>query len=766
MNKFVTISIILFFTKVSAQDKFIENVAKPLLKNQLYIEKVFVHTNKTLYKNEETIWFQAYVGNKKNEPSESTSLLYVNLINDTGDIIYSQNIYINKGIGVGQIELQNNLTSGKYYIQAFTNYMKNFGDSNCFMKEINVMGLKNENKKIAKKHYDIQLFPENGYLVENLENVIAVKSLFNGLGNQFEGKVFNTKNEEVVNFKSKHLGMSSFKFIIKENENYYASIITNDTLIKIEIPKALKNEIKLDIINNKSEKLIVKLSSNLDIDLINNNYTLLFHQKNNLFNYITLSDKNLLNSNIEIDKKKLSNGINQITLFKNSNPIGIRKIYIEHSNENTEIAIEKVKTSKDSITCKLKIETHKIPLKANLSLSVLLENDIKNDESSSIKSAFYLSPYIRGFIEKPSYYFNLKNINRLEYIDLLLLTQGFEKYNIDEYITDLNPTEKYSFENGFNLKGSVKPTLTSNLGLISKSNLLIQKVNVINSKFNFYNLLLYKNDEVKIAFLNDSNELIQPKEITIDENIYDTSSFKNNIKSNYEVVNRTIENQDTGSINLNNTTILREVTLVEKSRLNNRESEIQRKYKKNVFDIGAYYELELPENKNKNEELFLSYFLKDQNITLVNWKGLENYLEISPTKEAVLYVNGKKLRSDEIPSLRIKIKDVDAFLKQPFQNFVKYQIFTNDNYNNDIIELFDKFVIKNGYDRNLTYYNPAYDFSEKNKVIEIDFKTNLKTNEQGEVEFKIQNCNSVSKLLFVLEGFSTDGKLISEQLYN
>jgi hypothetical protein len=152
MNKLINLCIIFFFIKVNAQDKFIENVAKPLLKNQLYIEKVFVHTNKASYNNEETIWFQTFVGNQKNEPSQSTSLLYVNLINDTGDIIYSQNIYINKGIGVGQIELQNNLTTGKYYIQAFTNYMKNFGDSNLFMKEITINGIKNE-KKIKSKNY-------------------------------------------------------------------------------------------------------------------------------------------------------------------------------------------------------------------------------------------------------------------------------------------------------------------------------------------------------------------------------------------------------------------------------------------------------------------------------------------------------------------------------------------------------------------------------------------------------------------------------------
>ena len=102
-----------------------------------------------------------------------------------------------------------------------------------------------------------------------------------------------------------------------------------------------------------------------------------------------------------------------------------------------------------------------------------MENNTQFHETTSIKSAFYLSPFINGFIENTSSYFNVKNKNRLENIELLLLTQGFEKYNFEEMITTLNPKEKYKFENGFKLKGTVSPLLTTNLGLMSKNNKLI-----------------------------------------------------------------------------------------------------------------------------------------------------------------------------------------------------------------------------------------------------------------------------------------------------
>lgn len=762
MTRILTIFLIFFFLKSNSQDVFIEKVVKPLVTNKLYLEKTFIHTNKSSYYNEETIWFQVYVGNTKNEPSNITNLLYVNLINQKGEKIDSKNIYIKNGIGSGQIDLQSNLSSGKYYITGLTNYMKNFGENTYFIKEIDIHGIIKNPETSQKKHYDVQLFPENGYLVENLENVIAIKSLLNGYGNDFEGKIINSTNEEIITFKNKHLGMSSCKFFVKKDEKYFASIKSNDTIIKIEIPKPIKNELRLEIVENSAEKVILKINSTTEFDIVNNSYTLLFHQKNNLFNYLNITENKQLNTNIEIDKKIFLNGVNSITLFKNYNPIGTRKIYIERENEEVNLTFEKIKTEIDSITYKIKFKNNNIPLNVNFSISALLENNTQFHETASIKSAFYLSPFINGFIENTSSYFNVKNENRLENIELLLLTQGFEKYNFEEMITTLNPKEKYKFENGFKLKGTVNPLLTTNLGLMSKNNKLIQKVYLNKTSFEFFNLLIYKNDEVKISFLNTENEAIKPKNIKIEEN-FNTFNFNpkvnfNQKKSDLEETNE-IEN-----LTFKNITSLKEVTIVEKKNSNKREQEIFKKYKPLVFDLGAYYELDLPEKKDN--ELFLNYFLRSQNVNLVNWKGIENYLQTSNSKEVFLFINGKIVESNSIQTLGIKIKDVEALYKQPFKDYIKYQIFTTDNYNNNIIELFDKFIINNGYDQSKTYYNPTLNFHEQNKIIELDWKNNLKTDKQGELMFKIPNNNINSRLLFSIQGFSNTGILISELIYN
>ena len=49
--------------------------------------------------------------------------------------------------------------------------------------------------------------------------------------------------------------------------------------------------------------------------------------------------------------------------------------------------------------------------------------------NTNIEAAFLLTPYLKGYIEKPSYYFNNTDRKKLIELDLLLLTQGWSKYD-------------------------------------------------------------------------------------------------------------------------------------------------------------------------------------------------------------------------------------------------------------------------------------------------------------------------------------------------
>jgi hypothetical protein len=123
-----------------SQESFKSLVIEPIQKDALYREKVFIHVNKTKFFTNENLWFTAYVGeDKDNTPSKYTTNLRVNLLDKNGNVLETKNIFINKGVGIGDFLIADSYKQGKYYLQGYTNYMKNFGDKNVFIHEIEII---------------------------------------------------------------------------------------------------------------------------------------------------------------------------------------------------------------------------------------------------------------------------------------------------------------------------------------------------------------------------------------------------------------------------------------------------------------------------------------------------------------------------------------------------------------------------------------------------------------------------------------------------
>jgi hypothetical protein len=758
--KFILQNLIYFIAIITfAQQTFIDKVTTSLQKNQLFFEKTFIHTNKTSYYANDNIWFKAYVGGLNNKPSLKTTLLYVCLLDKSGEIIQHKNVLINKGIGKGQFEINDSLKTDKYYIQAYTNNMLNFGKKNFFIQEINILNEKRKSEPSDKKKYDIQLFPEGGYLLEGIKNNIGIKSLINGMSYDYSGTIINSKNQEVASFKNEYLGMTKCNFFYTKKEKYKALININDTILIIDIPLAKSKGVLLNL-TNKKRIIDIQIKTNNEslTDLKMNKYHLLFHQRNKITNFLEIDS---LNIDLEIEKKYFFNGVNSATLFKNNKPILERKFYVEKEDEEVSISLKELSTEKDSINYQLKIlnTNSKKSLKSNISISVLNISTLNSNETTNIKSAFLLTPYIKGYIEKPAYYFNKKNLKRKEHLDLLMLTQGWTKYSIEEMVEDLNPTYKYDFEIGFKLKGTVSPQLSSHLALISKDNQLIDKLFLNGNKnFSFNELLIYKGDTVNLSFLNNKNIVIKPKKIS-----FDTIKTKPPIKF---IPPKSVALKSEKELLYNkwlpfyysDSEILEEVIVLGKRRRSEeyyKKKALNKKYRKLVFDIGAYYNIELPKESNYSLMSFLAF---EEGVRLVNWRGIENYLATGANKEAVLFIDGKKQKSDDLPAT-LEMEDVENIMVQPIKGSKLIQVFTTENYKKNITNLFKEYVFNEGYDKIKKYYAPVYDFNKKNKAqIEIDWKPDLITNNFGEVEFKIKTN---SNYLFLIQGITKNGALIS-----
>ncbi len=756
----------------NAQD-FEATVIKPLSENQLFFEKVFVHTNKMTYWLDDTIWFKAYVVSNENLPSSNTTLLYVNLLDSEGYVLESRNVLINQGVGIGQFELKGDLKSGTYFLQSYTNYMRNFGDHNYYSQKITILNEPRSAKDSTnlKPVYDVQILPEGGYLLDDAENVVGIKSLINNQGVAFSGQILDSQNRKVAAFNSMHLGMTKCKFYNKAAESYTAKIVINDTIIKKKLPVARKTGIALQVLSDLRDTLQIDLRINKNsVDENNRAYTILFHQKHKLIDYAKVILNDTSKMSLAISKLEFPNGVNTLTIFNDRNqPILERKFFIDRSDKSADMTLTKEGVLNDSINYKLRVETHsssKKPL-SHLSVSVLsIHKDFSLRRSVNIKSAFLLSPYLKGHIENPGYYFNEKFKNRLKYLDLLLLNQGWVKYSNEEMIAELNPKYSHDFELGFSLKGTTSPLYTNHLALMTDKDEIIDKINLDgNSQFSFDKLLVYKGDKVKLSFVTMENEAIKPRSINIDSMNYSHLPFKANRNARSIFKSETDVDLDLWKdFYSSDATLLETVNVVGKKRSEAymKRRRLINKYRKITFDIGKYMVLDIPQIDIDKRKDLMQYLLHREGVILKHLNG-EWFMQVGYMKEAVLYIDGERVFSEELSGLSLSLEDIENIMMQPYKGNKIFQVFTTDNYKKGIVELFQGFIILNGYDKSKHYYTPLID----NGVLpikEVDWKPMLETNKDGLTFFKIKKNKDEENLMFIVEGVSIDGHLISDSV--
>lgn len=778
---------LLISSVLCAQNNSIETTIKALQQDQLLFEKVFVHTNKTKYAIDDVIWFKAYVVTNENKPSLKTTLLYVNLFSEDGELIHSKNVLIQNGVGNGQFELFGDLKGGDYYIQANTNYMKNFGEENKYLQKIEIKGDVNEIEE-SKANYDIQVFPEGGCLLEGVENTIGIKALINGKSIDYTGEILDSKNKEVARFKSKHLGMTKTKLYYKPSEKYRAVFTVKDSVISVNLPMAKSMGVSINTTNSTDAVLNLELKTNLkSINESKTSYTLLFHQNNKLIDYMDVNMVDTSKVKLEINKEGFFNGVNTVTMFKGNKPIVERKFFVYKKDVKQEVQVSALIAEKDSTTYKLKLSKAKTI--SNISLSVLSVNT-NYEQTATIESAFLLTAYVKGYVEYPAYYFNIQNENRLQYIDLLLLTQGWTEYSTDEYINRLNPKYKYDFEQGFSLSGKVEVLKSNNLGILARNNQVVAQTFLNNKpEFKFKNLLVYKGDSIKVSFLKgvDKNiaekpngisfSFLKPKPLTLSYS-FSSKYFKKGKESQKDGIIETSAKK----INLGDVNELDEIEVVGKSENKSylRDKKFNSKYRKQIFDLGLYNKLDIPKHyKEKNLSLG-DYLLKDRGyrrytfpsypveflIKGINRRGLPIFVGLSLDGYKVVPKSDNKISLAEV--FLIKMEDIERILFNPGKNprsLSKIAIFTTDNYKEGIKELFKHYVFNDGYDKSKKYYSPLYNYAMGTENQEIDWKPNLVTNGLGETVFRIKNNEANNRKVFVIQGHTEHGKLISSTVF-
>lgn len=512
--KFLTVCL-LFFVQIYSQVTNNDESLKNLIGAYFLQDREIIHVqfNKYIYVNNEDIAFKGYVLSQMYQaPHPNTTNVQLVIYDEKDQIVQKQLLYTNKGTFEGGLHLSDKFKSGRYFFHFYTNWMNNFIEDDSFTQTVEIIDKKepyqlhlNEpNYKTVK----VTFYPEGGTLLNDMHNNIGIKITdCNQKGIEIkEGIVLDSKQNEIIRFNTNKMGNGIFYLIPSLNETYSIRIKSDKISLTQALPPVAETGIVITYNNNLPKNLIVAVKTNdKGLDLYKNKkMTLLIHQGLNFIQkelMFTDAKEKIFN----IDKQNLSNGVNSIRLIdENLNQVTERLLY--HYAENKPVTVLEAKAMpNDSI-----IITGKTDLKlANLSLSILPENNICSHQRRSILGTFLLNAYL----EKPEIntysYFDSENNDKKKEMELLMINQPKSKYKW-ENIKNNPPKLNYKFNRGVTISGKVAKKISVKskykISLISLKTKVFDETTLDeNNEFKFENF--YAQDSTTFIFqlVNDKN---------------------------------------------------------------------------------------------------------------------------------------------------------------------------------------------------------------------------------------------------------------------
>lgn len=313
---------------------------------------------------------------------------------------------------------------------------------------------------------DVQFFPESGNLVYGIASKVAFKAVgADGLGKDIRGVIIDNENNEVSQLSSQHLGMGAFMLFPEQGKTYRAKITYPDGSEGIvNLPNPQKSGYVLMVSKADPQNIVVRLTASPDLaSESGDNEVSLVAQCRGAMCYAA---KSTLKSPVfvaKIPRSKLPSGIIQFTLFsKSGEPMNERLVFVNNPQDQLKLNIstaqatyaprEKVKVDLTSLSADDK------PVAGSFSVSVVDESKVQSDEAAetSILSDILLTSDLKGYIEKPNYYFTNVNSKTESDLDVLMLTQGYRRFEWKQVLSGNLPPIVYQPEKSLQVSGFVK----------------------------------------------------------------------------------------------------------------------------------------------------------------------------------------------------------------------------------------------------------------------------------------------------------------------
>jgi len=327
----------------------------------------------------------------------------------------------------------------------------------------------------ADDDFDVAFLPEGGNLPAGVNSIVAFKSInANGMGEDITGRIENGKGDLVTEIKSQHKGMGSFMLNAMNAETYYAVCKNGKNIEKrYELPKAKANTYSLQAKWQK-ENLHILVNKSSDIQSLQDIY-LIIHCRGTVL-YAAPWDAS--KEHITIDKNILPTGVVHLILADaKQNLLSERLIFSQNKKDETKLAFRTDKPEygkREKVKVSLNLaDIENRPAMAALSVSVTDDKDVNPDTGVNILSSILLTSELKGYIESPATYFTDTNVATTANLDILMMTQGWRRYNVPDVLKGKFEEPNLVLEIGQEVSGVVtsvareKPVKGAEVGIYS-----------------------------------------------------------------------------------------------------------------------------------------------------------------------------------------------------------------------------------------------------------------------------------------------------------
>ena len=458
-------------------------------------EKVYLHFDNMGYFENETLWFKAYVTRTYDgHASDLSKVLYVELLNPTGDVLQTLKYPIDSlGQSHGEMKLDTILGSGLYEVRAYTRYMTNWGTNAVFSRVIPIFKtpktegdysdltiatipyhnrLPNRRDPLDSlyvraagegvytddlmKTISVKFYPEGGDLIAGKKCRVAMLAVDdNGHPHEGEGFVMNERGDVLASVKTDTLGRGLFELVPDTGKlTFQMRNLKKSTRRSVQyftLPEAKKEGCTLHV-DAVNENMLATLQCT--DKMCGNQLGYVLMHNGNIYRCDTLTASPLME--IELDRQAMPEGVNQMTVFDSRGAIMAERLFFLCPKPDKGDSIQVTAITQRLKPCgKVELELQTKP-NANLSFSAMDAKTMTNGKQGNMKTWMLLSSEVRGYIHNVDYYFEADDKEHRQNADLLMMTQGWRRYDWRLM------SEKYTFrkaqpiEDQFYLNGQLK----------------------------------------------------------------------------------------------------------------------------------------------------------------------------------------------------------------------------------------------------------------------------------------------------------------------